>query len=1841
MAGVIKNVIRTLFTSDGASQTEQDFHRLTRAQNRLGAASVSAGRQFAAQASGMGGLVAAYAGAAATTFAISAAFDALAKSARAVQTIEGVNTLAANYAQSGNEVLASVNKITKGQLSMAEIAEQVNLSMVAGFSTDQINSLAEISLKASRALGRDLADSMTRVTRGSAKMEAELIDELGIYTKIEPATKAYAAALGKNVSALSDFERRQAFVNAVITEGQRKYASINTTVPTSIEQIEKLGASMSNIATMLGSYLADMIAPLASGMVENAAALFGALGIVLSLVAAKGVSLLETSLKSLVVSMQAAGREAENKWRAYLKITTSVLDATKATNSLTDAQLRLNAAQSGSLGKLRTIASERTLTRKELRQTNDLLKTSLTNLKQERQQLLANAQQTKATYAIKANEARAAIAAQKAAHRATESVRSRIVTGGINTDEARKKAQDMRAANTAERAAQAAARKAIAEQTALRMALQPTLVANNAALRVNATDTANTTAAINANSAAIDGWRARMAAMMGVLKAPLAKWTSSFGTAASFIVGKLSSAFFFVSMFQLIGSSIANAMGKGEEFEALMVKLGKAVSSIFTKLDTTKNTKTWLGITSGALSNIEDTNKQLRETDSFTFKDKFIGLDIEVTKTKEQLVRETSALVQDATNGVEKGLTDHLTSSTTAAFAGIGAMIGAFFSPLGIAVGAGIGAIIGSVLSALTDDEITASVSKFGKTVEDKFSGQLSGMTNIAKDVAIKSLSVIEDKYSDAALLDPQARAAKQLQQQLVLVAARYADVTASIGQVMAATGKTSDAVTELFNFTAAKDGIDYLQQGIINIGNTKVKFLFIDDMNKQLKDTLSMQYNTASVMKQNILTAVGDIANVQEGYTYDVTGTSVSSAAQSIADRIAVALRAGVDKTEIGKRLSEGLDPANPVIRDKLSYLEQAVYDAMGGKDLGSIIASTSLQQAYQKLAGPANEVQTSLLLTTKLLQETQDAYARGALSAEIFGQNLFNVQAALVNVNKLMPDLIQQQVSFAAAVALAKAQGDSDEAVRAQELLNATNAQIAALQTVYAVNKSIYKELRAQESVMLKQIEITNFLKEQGKGVMSDIDLQFAAVKAGADNAMVASEQFFSSLLAGNRAAATEANNYSKTIDNVIKGSQKLTDGLTPANITAINLASTANVAQTKQALQDVGNGLVFVSKSAIRLQTDTGSVTVQLVDQASQNAKEIVDMSSDALKKLAQDAFLEATNLAKKFGDTIAKTISDVDTALAELSANRKTNTIQFELDKLGLEQQATEAASAYNTAFYENRIKETELKVDLKKLSPTAGAAAINKDEKLILSEKQILLQNQKRIADEIYNKEQELLDDKLTREKDRINLEIDAKQAAIAKDYDLLKATIQVYSDITTQLGTAIVDSGNIMGQTIVSALNSGIQAFTGSFGALGTALGFEAQKATFTAAQPMGNQMVQFPNGKSMSQAELAAGKLTGQIASLEGGAKVATDALETLRTEQLSYAEEQIAKEKEIAGIKKSMQDAEFARQVALLSQQEGISELEAAKRLKDAGEADKTISDLQKRLKALFDAIKSNIDNTLMSLNNLVFYDEGSFKDIMANFFKTAQQDFFKITVADPLSTRLTEGLFKLGGVKTMLGADNATVKFIGGERALLVTLAGGSASLFPSVTNDTKKLEEKGDNPWDPNKGFFANITNQITGFFSKLFGKDGILGQLFSGLIGQNGQGGILSGLFSGILSIFGFSAQGGAVHMAQGGSAISSALKRDRVPAMLEPGEFVLRKQAVRSMGLPNVQAMNATGATPTGAPVINISNQGSPKDVQSAQPRFDGEKYVIDIVMRDFANNGPIRRSLRSNKGGL
>ena len=83
----------------------------------------------------------------------------------------------------------------------------------------------------------------------------------------------------------------------------------------------------------------------------------------------------------------------------------------------------------------------------------------------------------------------------------------------------------------------------------------------------------------------------------------------------------------------------------------------------------------------------------------------------------------------------------------------------------------------------------------------------------------------------------------------------------------------------------------------------------------------------------------------------------------------------------------------------------------------------------------------------------------------------------------------------------------------------------------------------------------------------------------------------------------------------------------------------------------------------------------------------------------------------------------------------------------------------------------------------------------------------------------------------------------------------------------------------------------------------------------------------------------------------------------------------------------------------------------------------------------------------------------------------------------------------------------------------------------------------------------------------------------------------------------------------------------AGLRSDEVPAILEPGELVVSRDGVRA----------ATRAAPT--VVVNVENRGSAQQAEPATSRWDGEKWVVDVVLDDFDRRGPIRRSVEQIAG--
>jgi hypothetical protein len=241
------------------------------------------------------GLVGAYATLAANLFAATAAFGALQKAAQVEQLTQGLAALGNASGLAMGSLSKGLQEATGYAISLQDSMRQVAMVTSAGFDPAVIERLGIVAKNTSVALGRDLQDSMNRLVKGATKLEPELLDELGIMVRIDEATEMYAKEMGKTASQLTNFEKRQAFMNAVLAEGEQKFGAIGASVDAN--PYDKLSAKLQELATTVLNAFNVILAPIANFLAENTLALGG-------LIAMLSGGLIKTALP--VLSMMAA-----------------------------------------------------------------------------------------------------------------------------------------------------------------------------------------------------------------------------------------------------------------------------------------------------------------------------------------------------------------------------------------------------------------------------------------------------------------------------------------------------------------------------------------------------------------------------------------------------------------------------------------------------------------------------------------------------------------------------------------------------------------------------------------------------------------------------------------------------------------------------------------------------------------------------------------------------------------------------------------------------------------------------------------------------------------------------------------------------------------------------------------------------------------------------------------------------------------------------------------------------------------------------------------------------------------------------------------------------------------------------------------------------------------------------------------------------------------------------------------------------------------------------------------------------------------------------------------------
>lgn len=330
-----------------------------------GSGTGSATSDFARQAQGLGGLVHLYATFAANIFAAESAFRALDNAVNTAHLAQGLDQLGAQSGKSLGTLAKQLNSATDGALSFKEAMSSTANASAAGLTNDQILKMGEVAKKASQALGWDMADAMDRLTKGIAKNRPQLLDELGILVNSNTIYTNYARSIGTTTSALTDYQKKQAFANAVLQQGLDKFSAID--IPTN--PYVQLEASMSNIAQTGLMLVNTVLTPLVKILAQSPTELATVMGGIGLMLVNKALPALGAWREGLTAAAKTAAEKSKAINESFFEykldkaMTRSVIDAAPFKAAAADALKAAQESISSVLGdKAKLVTNVRNIT---------------------------------------------------------------------------------------------------------------------------------------------------------------------------------------------------------------------------------------------------------------------------------------------------------------------------------------------------------------------------------------------------------------------------------------------------------------------------------------------------------------------------------------------------------------------------------------------------------------------------------------------------------------------------------------------------------------------------------------------------------------------------------------------------------------------------------------------------------------------------------------------------------------------------------------------------------------------------------------------------------------------------------------------------------------------------------------------------------------------------------------------------------------------------------------------------------------------------------------------------------------------------------------------------------------------------------------------------------------------------------------------------------------------------------------------------------------------------------------------------------------------------------------
>ena len=179
------------------------------------------------------------------------------KQSAKVESMERAFKTLSGGSKDASIAIEQLQKATNNTMSEFDLFQQANNAMVLGVAdnSEEMAEMFDIAQRLGRALGRDTASSVESLVTGIGRQSRLMLDNIGIIVKAEEAYESYARANNTTADALTDSQKKQAFLEATMESARAKVKSLGDETLTSQDSLDSFSASMSNLASAIGDNL--------------------------------------------------------------------------------------------------------------------------------------------------------------------------------------------------------------------------------------------------------------------------------------------------------------------------------------------------------------------------------------------------------------------------------------------------------------------------------------------------------------------------------------------------------------------------------------------------------------------------------------------------------------------------------------------------------------------------------------------------------------------------------------------------------------------------------------------------------------------------------------------------------------------------------------------------------------------------------------------------------------------------------------------------------------------------------------------------------------------------------------------------------------------------------------------------------------------------------------------------------------------------------------------------------------------------------------------------------------------------------------------------------------------------------------------------------------------------------------------------------------------------------------------------------------------------------------------------------------------------------------------------